>query len=211
MAHIPKKNTGELSILPFSEALARKTLSCTYDRDRWIFVPDTYEEYRYLLGTKGNNSLVCIGINPSTAEPDRLDNTLKSVERIANSNGYDSFVMVNVYAQRATAPTDMEQTCNMTLHRENCAALRYALSLTTADKPAIWAAWGAIIKTRPYLFDCVEDMIRVGNECGAHWYVAGARSKKGGHPHHPLYLRSDTQLMPFDPVAYVLENRRIGK
>ncbi|MFR6424354.1 MAG: DUF1643 domain-containing protein, partial [Oscillospiraceae bacterium] len=48
------------------------------------------------------NPLICIGINPSTAQPGDLDNTLKSVERIALGNGYDSFTMFNVYPQRAT-------------------------------------------------------------------------------------------------------------
>ncbi len=207
MAHKPQSTTDRIATLSFADALARETEPCGYDRKKWIYVPDTYEEYRYLLGTVGTKPLVCIGINPSTAHPDHLDNTLKSVERIAHANGYDSFIMVNVYAQRATDPKDMEKVCNLALHQENCAGLRYALERTSSGTPAIWAAWGAIIKTRPYLFDCVEDMIRVGGEYGAQWFTAGTRSKNGGHPHHPLYLRRDTPLDPFDPAAYVRENR----
>ena len=207
MAHKPQSTTDRIATLSFADALAIETEPCGYDRKKWIYVPDTYEEYRYLLGTVGTKPLVCIGINPSTAHPDHLDNTLKSVERIAHANGYDSFIMVNVYAQRATDPKDMEKVCNLALHRENCAGLRYALERTSSGTPAIWAAWGAIIKTRPYLFDCVEDMIRVGGEYGAQWFTAGTRSKNGGHPHHPLYLRRDTPLDPFDPAAYVRENR----
>ena len=90
----------DLAILTFEEA--RVPTREDYDRDRWLYTPDYYAEYRYLLGTRGRNPLICIGINPSTAEPDNLDNTLKSVERIAAGNGYDSFLMFNVYAQRAT-------------------------------------------------------------------------------------------------------------
>ena len=73
-----------------------------YDVSRWLYVPKVYSEYRYILGTRGKKPLICMGINPSTAIPDRLDNTLKSVERIALANGFDSFLMFNVYAQRAT-------------------------------------------------------------------------------------------------------------
>ena len=102
MAHKPQSTTDRIATLSFADALARETEPCGYDRKKWIYVPDTYEEYRYLLGTVGTKPLVCIGINPSTAHPDHLDNTLKSVERIAHANGYDSFIMVNVYAQRAT-------------------------------------------------------------------------------------------------------------
>mgnify|MGYP007025192133 CR=1 FL=1 len=43
----------------------------------------TDREYRYLLGTRGSRPLLCLGVNPSTAVPGDLDNTLKSVERIA--------------------------------------------------------------------------------------------------------------------------------
>ena len=121
MAHKPQSTTDRIATLSFADALARETEPCGYDRKKWIYVPDTYEEYRYLLGTVGTKPLVCIGINPSTAHPDHLDNTLKSVERIAHANGYDSFIMVNVYAQRATDPKDMEKVCYLALHRENCA------------------------------------------------------------------------------------------
>ena len=45
-------------------------------------------------------------------------------------------------------------------------------------------------------------MLAVGNEYGAKWYCAGKVSKKG-HPHHPLYLRKDEKLRPFDVKAYL--------
>ena len=115
MAHIPQSTTDKIGTLSFADALARETVPCDYDRKKWIYVPDTYEEYRYLLGTVGTKPLVCIGINPSTAHPDHLDNTLKSVERIAHANGYDSFIMVNVYAQRATDPKDMEHAISCSI------------------------------------------------------------------------------------------------
>ena len=143
-----------------------------------------------------------MGINPSTAAPDALDNTLKSVERIALHNDYDSFIMFNVYAQRATRPDDMERTCNSALHMENMKAFDYALSLFSGEKPAIWAAWGAIIEKRAYLPDCVRDMVEVGTKRNAEWFCAGKRSVKG-HPHHPLYLRKDSLLQPFDIESYI--------
>lgn len=201
--HIPTRDTLQQEILPFAQALeqARKP-SPDYDVSRWLYVPNTYRDYRYILGTAGEKPLICVGINPSTAAPNDLDNTLKSVERIALANGYDSFIMFNVYAQRATRPDDMEKVCNPVLHRENMAAFRWALEQTKTGAPAVWAAWGTIIEKRPYLADCLRDMIAVGEELGAQWYSAGARSKKG-HPHHPLYLRKDCTLDPFDVEGYL--------
>ena len=201
MAHIPSGTTAELEVLTFQQALeAANTPSLEYDIEKWLYAPNFYSEYRYILGTRGKNPLICIGINPSTAKPDALDNTLKSVERIALGNGFDSFIMFNVYAQRATSPDDMEKECNQILHEENLKAFRYVLSIS--EKPSVWAAWGAIIEKRKYLPDCVRDMLMLGKEYGASWHCAGAITKKG-HPHHPLYLRKDEKLKPFDVESYL--------
>ena len=199
--HIPSGDTTEIEVLSFADALrSADTPSEDYDIQKWIYAPNFYSEYRYILGTRGSRPLICVGINPSTARPDALDNTLKSVQRIALGNGFDSFLMFNVYAQRATRPDDMEKSCNLSLHRENMEAFRYLLSI--GQKPAVWAAWGAIIEKRKYLPECVADMLRISREYDAQWFCAGAISKKG-HPHHPLYLRKDEQLKPFDTEAYL--------
>ena len=201
MMHIPSCTTDTLELVRFQQALdAANTPSADYDISKWLYAPNFYSEYRYILGTRGKNPLICIGVNPSTARPDALDNTLKSVERIALGNGYDSFLMFNVYAQRATSPNDMEKVCNPLLHAENLAAFRYILSIS--QKPAVWAAWGAVIEKRKYLPDCVRDLVAVGTEFDAQWYCAGAITKKG-HPHHPLYLRKEEKLKPFDVAAYL--------
>ncbi len=202
--HIPSVTTDQLELVTFQQALeAANTPNADYDIEKWLYAPNFYSEYRYILGTRGKNPLICIGINPSTAEPGNLDNTLKSVERIALGNGFDSFIMFNVYAQRATSPDDMEKQCNPALHKENLEAFRYVLSIS--ESPTVWAAWGAIIEKRGYLADCVRDMVEVGQEYAANWVCAGAITKKG-HPHHPLYLRKDEKMKPFDITAY-LEGR----
>ena len=199
--HIPQSGTDTLTLELFEPALEAALLPCDeYDIEKWLYVPNSYSEYRYILGTRGENPLICIGINPSTAAPDALDPTLKSVERIAHANGYDSFLMFNVYAQRATRPDDMEKAMNPLLHGENRKAFRYLLSLSPA--PAVWAAWGNIIEKRDYLKDCMRDFLEDGKNVGAKWFTAGPLLKSG-HPHHPLYLRKDTQLFDFDIEAYL--------
>ena len=202
--HIPSADTTEIEVLTFEEALRSAASSTEYDTEKWLYAPNFYSEYRYILGTRGKNPLICVGINPSTAKPDELDNTLKSVQRIAAGNGFDSFLMFNVYAQRATRPDDMERSCNLRLHEENMKAFRYLLSIS--EKPAVWAAWGAIIEKRKYLPECVADMLAISREYDARWFCAGPISKKG-HPHHPLYLRKDEKLKLFDAEEYL---KKIG-
>ena len=94
--HIPKSNTAGIEVLPFHEALADALKpNSGYEVDNWLYVPNRYDEYRYILGTRGKRPVICVGINPSTAAPNDLDPTLKSAERIARANGYDSFLMFN--------------------------------------------------------------------------------------------------------------------
>lgn len=202
--HIPSCQSSAIEHLSFAEALARSGQSGDYDAEKWLYVPDFYTEYRYILGTQGQNPLICIGVNPSTAAPEDLDNTLKSVARIAAGNGFDSWIMFNVYAQRATRPDDMDRQLNVPLHEENMRAFEYIVSAAAraGNMPAIWAAWGAVIEKRPYLPGCVRDMVKIGERYGARWLCAGKCSKKG-HPHHPLYLRKDEKTLDFDIGRYL--------
>lgn len=201
--HIPQGASQTVDILSFEDALALSGRGDEYDGQKWLYVPDFYTEYRYILGTRGQNPLICIGVNPSTAAPDDLDNTLKSVSRIAAGNGYDSWIMFNVYAQRATRPEDMDRELNRQLHQANMAAFEYILqNVAQGLRPAVWAAWGTIIEKRPYLPGCVRDMVALGRRYNARWLCAGKRSAKG-HPHHPLYLRKDEKTVDFDVEQYL--------
>ena len=205
MPHIPKGTTDTVPLELFEPALeAALQSSADYDVNRWLYVPHTYSEYRYILGTRGLKPLICVGINPSTAAPDALDPTLQSAQRIALNNGYDSFLMFNVYAQRATRPDDMERALNPELHAENREAFRYLLSLSPT--PAVWCAWGNVIEKRDYLARCVGDFLTDGQAVEAQWFSAGPLLKSG-HPHHPLYLKATTALQPFDVAAYLRSPR----
>ena len=202
--HIPTAPTAALDILPFDRALEEYGQHAGgFDRDAWYYIPDTYGEYRYILGTKGRRPLICAGLNPSTAAPGDLDNTLKSVSRIAAGNGFDSWLMFNVYAQRATRPKDMDPALNVRLHRENMRAFAWALE-QSETQPVVWAAWGAVVETRGYLKQCLLDMAAIAEKAGARWVKAGLVSVKG-HPHHPLYLRKDAQTEDFNIGLYLAQ------
>ena len=197
MRHVPKTTTSECDCLSFGEALAQALVdNAEYDVEKWLYVPNIYCEYRYVLGTCGANPLIVVGVNPSTAAPDALDPTLQSAERIAHSNGYDSFLMLNVYPQRATDPNDMEKNRNSFLEKENVEAFKYLLSLSPSKD--VWCAWGNVVSARGYLHECVNSLVAAGDEAGANWLCAG-EPLKSGNPHHPLYLKASTRLQPFYP------------
>ena len=174
--HIPACETKDVDILTFEDACAHKEDSAVYDREKWLYIPDFYSEYRYILGTSGSRPLITIGINPS-------------------------FIMFNVYAQRATDPDQMDKCFNEALHRENMLAFRYVLE-RSGENPVVWAAWGTIVEKRDYLKKCLQDMVSIGEEFNAKWVMAGKPSKKG-HPHHPLYLKKDSIVEDFDMEGYL--------
>ena len=141
----------------------------------WYYEPHTYLPYRYVLGRVGRHPLVCIGI------------------------GFDSWIMFNVYPQRATDPNDMDRVPDRALCDENLRWLRAVLAET---EPTMWAAWGTLIEKRDYLPGLMREMVALTRERDIPWVTFGKRSKKG-HPHHPLYLRKDSTPEPFDVENYL--------
>lgn len=170
-----------------------------YSVDDWLYIPGYYCEHREVLGTVGSSPLIVIGVNPSTAEPNHLDQTLKSVERISKANGFDSFIMLNLYPQRATNPNDMNLVCNEEYRKLN--VKEFEKIIKEISNPVVWCAWGTLIEKRDYLKECLNDLVKIGNRFSATWMCAGSVSKKG-HPHHPLYLKKDEKLKPFNIEKY---------
>lgn len=166
----------------------------------WIYDRNKDNSARYTLGPKKDTYLFCFGINPSTASPEKLDNTVKSVERIAHRHDFESFVMLNIYPQRATDPNNLHKDIDSALHKEN---LFYIEKYFKENKQRnILAAWGTLIKKRPYLKSCLQDIYAVSKKYNCTWYSIGRQSKEG-HPHHPLYLSNSEQLKEFDIDTYI--------
>ncbi len=170
-----------------------------FETGPWYYEPNAYCDHRYILGRPGARPLVCVGINPSTAQPGALDPTLKSVERLALANGFDGWIMFNVYPQRATDPNAMHAQPNAEWHARNVAWLETVLKEKQAT---MWAAWGTLIEKRSYLPVLMRDLVQLTDAYGTPWVRFGAISK-AGHPHHPLYLRKDETPQPFDVKAYL--------
>ncbi|MBV1756434.1 MAG: DUF1643 domain-containing protein [Dethiosulfatibacter sp.] len=72
------------------------------------------------------------------------------------------------------------------------------------NNPEIWAAWGTLINKRPYLVNCLFEIVELSKRYDCKWFKAGPVSKEG-HPHHPLYLEKNAQLKPFDIDGYIIK------
>ena len=165
----------------------------------WIYTPSPDNSARTLLGTQCAQPLVCVGINPSTAAPGDLDRTVATVARVAEGGGFDGFMMLNVYPQRATNPSDLHAAVDPELHAWN---LRSIAAFADGRTLKVWAAWGTLIRKRKYLPQLLTDIVALPELANAQWLTRGPRSK-AGHPHHPLYVRADALLDALDVSAYL--------
>ena len=173
---------------------------------KWLYKNTKNNEARFLLGeideekiNQDKKIIVCIGINPSTAEPNNLDNTLTIFQKFSKENNFHSWCMLNVYPQRATNPNDMHEEIDKKIHLKNLQEIQKFLG---DKKCLVWCAWGTIIEKRNFLKECLQDLIKALPK-SAEYFTRGKKSIKG-HPHHPLYLKKDSKMEIFDIKKYFL-------
>ncbi len=165
----------------------------------WVFTNNEDDTIRYTLGKLGKNNLICIGINPSRATPDKLDNTVTRVSRIAEIYGYDGWLMLNVYPQRDTYPTNIHLKKEKSIIEANKEEITKVLSQYNFKD--VWAAWGTEIGRRPYLYECLKELHKCFDE-RYNWLHYGNLTKFG-HPQHPSRMAYTEKLDTFDIIKYL--------
>lgn len=169
----------------------------------WLYEHNVDNSARFVLGTVGANPLICVGVNPSTAAPGDPDLTVSKVMGFADRNGFDSWVMLNLYPQRSTDPRGMHLVHEPALQEENeqhIAALLDGRSLT------LLGAWGELIATRSYLPQLLAGIVAVTDASDCEWVSIGDLLKSG-HPRHPSRAGYALPLQRLDVTGYL---RAIG-
>ena len=139
------------------------------------------ENARYVLGNNGNKTLVVFGINPSVANKEKSDPTISTILNRLKIWGYDSFVMLNIYPERATKLKNLPDKMNENLHQNNIEEIKKVISTASG----ILLAWGNQIMHRDYFYkECLADIAKVIDESGVETFCLG--TSKAGHPYHPL-------------------------
>lgn len=172
------------------------------DTSEWLFLNNSTDTIRYVLGEKSEKMVACIGINPSSAKPNELDNTLKSVKRISEFNGFGGWIMYNVYPQRATDLNDLDSKIDHNLRLTNIGILIKSIVHLKID--TVWIAYGDLIESRAYLPYCMSSLYANLEHLNLNWKIIGSPTQKG-HPRHPLYKAAESKLVDFDMEKYVNE------
>lgn len=167
------------------------------------FKPDGCQEsgkeqgdYRYTLEQSGKQMLFVIGLNPSTAHCEHLDNTMRRVIGFAGEKNYDGFVMLNLSAERQTNRWNMASELNEEHHQKNLECMK-TLSEKYPDADILFA-YGNGIETRRYLKErCLPDILNVFNDHKGRRLKIGELTKRR-NPRHPLFAKSEWKFSDVD-------------
>lgn len=144
--------------------------------------------YRYLLGRKWDENapqVTFIMLNPSTADANQDDPTLRKCIHFAKSFCCGSLEVVNLFAYRATKPLELRKVADPVGAKNNCylqAATKRAALIIVA-----WGTKGIFQKRNEEVLNLIAD--KQSLHC--------LRLTKHGHPHHPLYLPKSTEAIIF--------------
>lgn len=148
--------------------------------------------YRYRLDRvwdDGLPTLTWVMLNPSTADAEQDDPTIRRVRRFSKEWGYGGFTVVNVYAWRATKPSDLPDSDVV------AAGPLWQQHFTEAVESApVVVAWGARGASRACQ-DLLGVLLRRRSLFGPPLCLGVT---KDGHPRHPLYVPADTIPVPFE-------------
>lgn len=124
-----------------------------------------------------------VGLNPSTADENTDDPTLRRCMNFARSWGYGGVCMANLFAFRATQPKDMKVATDPIGAQNN----RWLKSLAK-ESGLVVAAWGndgSFMNRSDQVINMLTDL---------HCF----KLNKSGEPAHPLYQTAKSQAVPMD-------------
>ena len=151
-----------------------------------VFSPE--RAHRYVLTRTWDTALPAmtwVMLNPSTADAMTDDPTIRRCKAFARREGCGGISVVNLFGLRATDPRDLTDA------RDPVGPANDRFIDMHAQASLVVAAWGA-----------GGTLHGRAREVGQRLTAAGVPLKclgvtRDGHPRHPLYVRSDAPLIPW--------------
>ena len=152
--------------------------------------------YRYVLSRQwGDDSGVrgCfIMLNPSTADAEVDDPTIRRCVGFGKAAGWDAIDVVNLFAFRATMPSDLQTASNPVGISNDWHTMR-----TLKNAHLVCCAWGSnpMAELREERVLALIEMVDRNPVC-----LGVTRS---GAPRHPLYLKTGTPFVEYPAAEMV--------
>lgn len=145
-------------------------------------------KYRYMLWRIWDNTLpmvMCIGLNPSTANADKDDTTITNLIKLLPEHGYGGFYMMNLFALISSKPEDL-RVCPDPVKAND--TYLYHLSMKCRDVIFCWGSFKQAAYRVKQVVSYFPNALCFG------------KTPKG-HPLHPLaatiWMKSKCKLQPF--------------
>jgi len=166
---------SERAFSPTAGELSQMTKDALISRDGF---------YRYWLSRTWDHDkkiVIFIGLNPSTADAEKDDPTIRRCISFAQDWGYGGLVMLNLFAFRATHPADMRRAEDP-VGPDNDGYIKFM----TAGKTTVccWGTHGHYKNRDNEVLEMIQDPKMMA-------------LSKYGFPRHPLYLRKSLKPMGF--------------
>lgn len=154
-----------------------------------IISPDGLYRYRLTRYWGPGRMMNFVMLNPSTADADLDDPTIRRCMGFARREGMGGIAVVNLYAFRATKPTDLKSHISA-FGPGNYDHLYAVAAESEASGTPLVCAWGA---SDPFGGDVAAREIFKAH--GATAVCLG--TTQDGSPRHPLYVKGDQPLVEF--------------
>jgi len=142
-------------------------------------------KYRYILSRTWDETkptVLFIGLNPSTADENEDDPTIRRCINFAKSWGYGGLIMANLFAFRTTNPQGLYSEKNPVGSENDYYIKKFA---NKSEKIiACWGNHGCLNNRSQIVYELVDSL-----HC--------LDTNKSGEPKHPLYIRSDAKPKPY--------------
>lgn len=149
-----------------------------------LCIPNSDPDKRFVLAKKGTRNLLAICLNPSTANEFEHDGTSRNIERIAEVNGFDGWVLFNLSPERTPKPELLNINEGKLLDK-NIEELTNLLNKNEFQIKDVLLAWGnnVGIEQLTYLKKSALRMLQVLRDKKLNYWCIKMTSKK--HPFHP--------------------------
>lgn len=157
---------------------------------RFVFSDD--RKHRLLLErrwAKGKRTLLWIGHNPSTADENTDDPTLRRMVKFSFDD-YDALLVANLFTVRSPDPLDVAKSRK----RNEDGADDFIIG-AVRESSDVLCCWGNV-RCEPERAVRVLELLAAS---GKRLFCLGRT--RAGYPRHPLYVPQKQRFEPFDPKA----------
>ena len=144
------------------------------------------------MGLPGLTAAI-LGVNPSTADGETDDATIRKDYGFCRRNGIGRFIKGNKFAFRATDVREL-RTARDPIGPMNDAYLEQMMR----EADLVIAAWGPLSKLPPHLRGRWKRVVSIAREVGKPLHCFG--TAKDGQPLHTLMLGYDAPLQRWTPL-----------